>query len=53
MESIILINKSELINVDFKRSLNLLRTLGFLKECDLIKEDTYKMSSLKIKEKQN
>ena len=49
MENIILINNSNIMSDKFKKQLNLLRILGFLKEFNLIKEETYKKSSIQIK----
>lgn len=49
MENIILINNSNIMSDKFKKQLNLLRILGFLRECNLIKEETYKKSSIQIK----
>ena len=47
--SIILINNSKMIDKQFKKKLNYLKVLGYLKNKKVINEDTYKKSSVQIK----
>ena len=51
--AIILTNNSEKIDKKFKKGLNYLKDLGYLKSKKVINEDTYKKSSVQIKNSHN
>ena len=48
-----LTNNSEKIDKKFKKGLNYLKVLGYLKSKKVINEDTYKKSSVQIKNSHN